>query len=135
MGYSAQATHDDFVIAFGRVGAYCGSIHWSLNGAWINNNASAVVPIKWSAFVLQSMLNIDFDSMRTGSAQPFIANGSLACAKVLRPSPQIVEAFCRVVTGLRRQQADNEKQTRILAALRDTLLPKLLSGEVTAKTN
>jgi type I restriction enzyme S subunit len=68
--------------------------------------------------------------MRTGSAQPFIPNSSLASAKVLRPSPAIAEAFCRIVEPLRRQQADNENQSRTLAALRDTLLPKLLSGEL-----
>ena len=130
MGYATEATHDGFVIAFGRVGAYCGSIHWSLDSAWINNNASAVVPLKWPAYVLQAMLNIDFNSMRTGSAQPFIPNSSLSSAKVLRPSPQIAEAFCRIVEPLRRQQADNDKQSHTLATLRDTLLPKLLSGEL-----
>jgi type I restriction enzyme S subunit len=76
------------------------------------------------------MLNTDFNSMRTGSAQPFIPNSSLASAKVLRPSPPIAEAFSRIVGPLRRQQADNEKQSRTLATLRDTLLPKLLSGEL-----
>jgi type I restriction enzyme S subunit len=130
MGYAKESTHDGYVIAFGRVGAYCGSIHWSLDGAWINNNASAVVPLQWPAFVLQTMLNIDFDSMRTGSAQPFIPNSSLASAKVLRPSPEIAEAFSRIVEPWRRLQADNDKQCHTLATLRDTLLPKLLSGEL-----
>jgi len=130
MGYAMETTHDGFVIAFGRVGAYCGSIHWSLDSAWINNNASAVVPLKWPAYVLQAMLNIDFYSMRTGSAQPFIPNSSVASAKVLRPSSQIAEAFCRLVEPLLRQQADNERQSHTLATLRDALLPKLLSGEL-----
>ncbi len=130
MGYAMESTHVGFVIAFGRVGAYCGSIHWSLDSAWINNNASAVVPLKWPAYVLQAMLNIDFYSMRTGSAQPFIPNSSVASAKVLRPSPEIAEAFCRVVEPLRREQADNDMQSRTLATLRDTLLPKLLSGDL-----
>ena len=130
MGYAMESTHDGFVIAFGRVGAYCGSIHWSLDSAWINNNASSVVPLKWAAYVLQAMLNIDFYSMRTGSAQPFIPNSSVASAKVLRPSSEIAEAFCRVVEPLRQQQADNELQSRTLATLRNTMLPKLLSGEL-----
>ena len=95
MGYASEPTHEGFVIAFGRVGAYCGSIHWSLDGAWINNNASAVVPSQWPTFVLQTMLNIDFNSMRTGSAQPFIPNSSLASAKVLRPKlPRHSPALC-----------------------------------------
>ena len=130
MGYTTESTHDGFVIAFGRVGAYCGSINWSLDSAWINNNASAVVPLKWPAYVLQAMLNIDFNSMRTGSAQPFIPNSLVASAKVLRPSPEIAEAFCRVVEPLRRQQADNDMQSHTLVTLRDRLLPKLLRGEI-----
>jgi type I restriction enzyme, S subunit len=130
MGYATESTHDGFVIAFGRVGAYCGSVHWSFDSAWINNNASAVVPLKWPAYVLQAMLNIDFNSMRTGSAKPFIPKSSVASAKVLRPSPEIAEAFCRVVEPLRRQQADNDMQSHTLATLRDMLLPKLLSGEM-----
>ena len=134
MGYASEPTHEGFVIAFGRVGAYCGSIHWSLDGAWINNNASAVVPSQWPTFVLQTMLNIDFNSMRTGSAQPFIPNSSLASAKVLRPSPEIAEAFSCTVQPLRRQQADNDKQSRTIATLRDALLPKLLSGQLRLKT-
>lgn len=133
MGYATESTHEGFVIAFGRVGAYCGSIHWSLDGAWINNNASAVVPLQWPAFVLQTMLNIDFNSMRTGSAQPFIPNSSLASAKVLRPSPEIAEAFSRIVEPWRRQQANNDQESRTLATLRDTLLPKLLSGELSVR--
>jgi type I restriction enzyme S subunit len=76
------------------------------------------------------MLNIDFNSMRTGSAQPFIPNSSLASAKVLRPSSQIAEAFCGIVAPLRRMQSANENQSRTLATLRDTLLPKLLTGEL-----
>jgi type I restriction enzyme S subunit len=130
MGYASKSTHAGFVIAFGRVGAYCGSVHWSLDSAWINNNASAIVPLKWPAYVLQAILNIDFNSMRTGSAQPFIPNSSIASANVLRPMPEIAEAFCRVIEPLRRQQADNDMQCHTLATLRDTLLPKLLSGEL-----
>ena len=130
MGYATQATHDSFVIAFGRVGAYCGSIHWTLDGAWINNNASSVVPRNWPEYVLQSMLNIDFHSMRTGSAQPFIPNSALSAARVLRPPAAVAQRFCDFVKPLRRKQADNTAESLKLAALRDALLPRLLSGEL-----
>jgi type I restriction enzyme S subunit len=133
MGYTEEATHPSFVIAFGRVGAYCGSIHWSLDGAWINNNASAVVPIRANEYVLQAMLGIDFHSMRTGSAQPFIPNSALASAKVVYPGQEISDAFARIIAPLRRLQADNDAQSRTLATLRDTLLPKLLSGDLNVK--
>ena len=130
MGYSDGATHDGFVIAFGRVGAYCGSVHWTYSGAWINNNASAVVPIGWPEFVLQTMLATDFVGMRTGSAQPFIPNKSLAAHVVVRPPDFCLEAYCRLVRKLRLRDHALKQEFSALAALRDTLLPKLISGEL-----
>jgi type I restriction enzyme S subunit len=130
MGYADRSTHEGFVIAFGRVGAYCGSIHWAHDGAWINNNASSVVPHRWPEFVLQAMLNVDFAAMRTGSAQPFIPNSSLSAAKTIRPTDDILDSYCSIVRPLRLKQTQNEAESRTLAALRDALLPKLLSGEL-----
>jgi type I restriction enzyme, S subunit len=130
MGFAQQATHDSFVIAFGRVGANCGTVRWSCCGAWINNNASAVVPKIAPEFVLQTMLNIDFHSMRTGSAQPFIPNSTLASVKMLYPPQALLAAFCAVAAPIRFQQSQLENGATILAGLRDLLLPKLVSGDV-----
>jgi type I restriction enzyme, S subunit len=130
MGFAEKTTHADFVIAFGRVGAYCGSIHWAHGGAWINNNASSVVPNRWPEFVLQAMLNVDFEAMRTGSAQPFIPNSALAAAEVVRPLDDVLDSYCSAVRPMRLKQTQNEAESRTLAGLRDALLPKLLSGEL-----
>ncbi len=130
MGMSTKSNYEGFVIAFGRVGAYCGSVHWSVDGAWINNNASAVYPEEHPEFVLQSMLSADWSRYRRGSAQPFISNGSLSKHLIIRPSGDRLAEFCAVASVLRRRQATNELQSRTLADLRDTLLPKLISGEI-----
>lgn len=130
MGYCNECTHEGFVIAFGRVGAYCGSIHWALRGAWINNNASAVVPKNYPQYVLRNMLSTDFTSLRTGSAQPFIPNSALAHLRVILPQPQVLDAFEATVSHFAERASNNEQQNRQLAGLRDTLLPKLLSGEI-----
>jgi type I restriction enzyme S subunit len=130
MGYADRATHDGLVIAFGRVGAYCGSVHWTYGGAWINNNASSVVPNHWPEFVLQAMLTADFERMRTGSAQPFIPNSSLASLQVVRPADVVLAAFCAAVRSFRLKEQSLRKDSDNLAALRDALLPKLISGEL-----
>jgi type I restriction enzyme S subunit len=133
MGYASRTTHDGFVIAFGRVGAYCGSVHWTYAGAWINNNASSVVPKGWPEFVLQTMLEADFEGMRTGSAQPFIPNTSLAALQVIRAPDNVLNEFCAIVHSLRLKEQASHRQSHTLAALRDTLLPKLISGELRVK--
>jgi len=130
MGYAERSTHDGFVIAFGRVGAYCGSVHWTYDGAWINNNASSVVPRCWPEFVLQAMLMANFERMRTGSAQPFIPNSSLVSLQVVRAPDKVLDEFCSVVKALRLREQASKSESHLLAALRDTLLPKLISGEL-----
>jgi type I restriction enzyme S subunit len=130
MGYADRATHGGFVIAFGRVGAYCGSVHWTYGGAWINNNASSVLPKHSPEFVLQAMLTADFEGMRTGSAQPFIPNSSLASLQVVRPPDVVLAQFCAAVRSLRLKEQSCRKDSDNLANLRDTLLPKLISGEL-----
>lgn len=65
----------------------------------------------------------------TGSrqrAQP----SQIAKVEVLLPKPDILSAFNRQAAPLLRAIADNQRESRTLAQLRDTLLPKLTSGEL-----
>jgi type I restriction enzyme S subunit len=48
----------------------------------------------------------------------------------LRPDDCTLSAFGDVVQPLFELIASNEQQVRVLAAIRDTLLPKLISGEL-----
>jgi len=127
-GYSEKATRDGFVIAFGRVGAYCGSIHWSYGGAWLNNNSSSVVPLRDAELVLHHLLDFNFTNLRGGAAQPFISNSALAGIELLFPSDALAERFCSLVRPLRLQQVTLEKSAKNLRWTRDLLLPRLLSG-------
>ena len=59
-----------------------------------------------------------------------INKGQINSLRVLDPDARIVEAFDVIVINLDAQIRSNFGTTRTLAALRDTLLPKLVSGEV-----
>jgi len=50
--------------------------------------------------------------------------------KVLIPSKEVADAFERTIAPLFVQIKNIQKQSRTLATMRDTLLPKLLSGEL-----
>jgi len=76
------------------------------------------------------MILADFGRLRTGSAQPFIPNSSLASMPVLRPSAEVLDVFCSVARPLRLEQQRATAESRTLATLRDTLLPRLVSGEL-----
>lgn len=49
---------------------------------------------------------------------------------LLRPSAGIIEAFEHLIYPLDQSIENNENESRTLAQTRDTLLPKLLSGEI-----
>ena len=65
-----------------------------------------------------------------GSAQPNASAQALATVSMVFPTEEIADAFSRYVRPLDLRRAANERESRTLATLRDTLLPKLLSGEL-----
>jgi type I restriction enzyme S subunit len=65
----------------------------------------------------------------TGSHQR-IRPESVLEMKTFIPPPKLVEAFTTIAKPMFDQINRNIDQSRTLATLRDTLLPKLLSGEV-----
>lgn len=69
-----------------------------------------------------------------GSAYPAVLPGRFEDAPVLFPAQHVLLAFERQVAGLRDQIAINDREARSVAQTRDALLPKLLSGEIWARS-
>ena len=68
-----------------------------------------------------------------GSAQPNASAQVLAGAQLVVPTPNIAHIFANLVMPFDVRVAANARESRTLAALRDTLLPKLVSGELRIK--
>jgi len=66
----------------------------------------------------------------TGAAYPAVKAGTFETAKMLQPADGVLKAFHGLVGPLRDRIAHKQRQNHRLAGLRDTLLPKLLSGEI-----
>ena len=65
-----------------------------------------------------------------GSTFQEISKSNFRPIPVVVPPKPVLESYQEISGGLYRQTADNERQSRTLAQLRDTLLPKLISGEL-----
>jgi type I restriction enzyme S subunit len=65
-----------------------------------------------------------------GSAQPNAGAPVLTGARLAYPPADTAEAFQRLVESFDLQRLRNMAESVTLAALRDTLLPKLMSGEL-----
>ena len=69
-----------------------------------------------------------------GSAYPAVLPERFAEAEILIPPSHILGEFEAIVGLLLARVNHNEEESRTLASLRDTLLPKLMRGEVRVRT-
>jgi type I restriction enzyme S subunit len=68
-----------------------------------------------------------------GSTFLEISKSNFRPIRVIVPPAAVLSAFDRIVRPLYDRIVLNERASRTLAALRDTLLPKLISGELRVK--
>ncbi len=69
-------------------------------------------------------------SIKGGSAQPKFNKTDFKSLKIIIPEESILKKFDEIVSPLFKDVGKNEQESRRLASLRDTLLPKLMSGEI-----
>ena len=69
-------------------------------------------------------------NLARGSAQQNISKGIVETIKVIIPQVDILESFDHLVSSIFNKWVANLEESKTLAALRDTLLPKLISGEL-----
>jgi type I restriction enzyme S subunit len=84
----------------------------------------------WTLYHLDEFRLIAADKATT---MGHIQRGHLTAAKVLIPPHPLLEAMTRTMSPLINQIIANRIQSRTLATLRDTLLPRLLSGELSVQ--
>jgi type I restriction enzyme S subunit len=77
--------------------------------------------------------HLDILSFANGSTFLEISKTNFRPISVVAPPSEVLNVFDRFLRPLYRKIVSNERESRILAALRDALLPKLLSGELRVK--
>lgn len=65
-----------------------------------------------------------------GGAYPAVRPEVVVATQVILPDSEVLARFSRLTGPLDGRMAQNEHESRTLAALRDSLLPKLVSGEL-----
>ena len=72
----------------------------------------------------------DLASLNAGSAVPSMTTNILNAMQLYIPDDDTLQRFEQVVAPMYATMLGNEKQSSNLALVRDTLLPKLMSGEL-----
>ena len=99
---------------------------------WVNNHAHILTGKM--GFKVESLLLLfkrtPVKSIVTGAVQPKISQGNLRSVKVVIPPVEELNAFNELIRPMFDQIRQNQDQNKALAAMRDALLPKLMSGEI-----
>ena len=75
--------------------------------------------------------NIDrLTHLADGAAYPAVRPQVVGATKIILPSERVRNVFATICDPLLGQMEANKRESRTLAAIRDTLLPKLISGEL-----
>ena len=75
--------------------------------------------------------NIDaLAHLADGGAYPAVRPEVVISTLTVHPTDQVVAHFARTTSPFLARMAQNERESRTLVVLRDTLLPKLISGEL-----
>ncbi len=104
---------------------------------WVNNHAhilKAKEPYN-NFFIWNYLSKKNIDRIVTGAVQPKINQGNLKSLDFPKFPSELVERFNEQMKPTFGKINHNRAQIRTLTALRDTLLPKLMSGEIRIKTD
>ena len=128
MGFTREANHADKILVTGRVGTH-GIVQRFNTPCWTSDN-TLVITSDFYEYTYQILQRIDYHAINRGSTQPLITQGDMNKVTILIPDRQTLDDFEALVGQLMLQYEANLLENTKLAELRDTLLPRLMSGEL-----
>ncbi len=138
-GYSIVGYHDEYMYSDPQLIMVCrgvggsGDVKISPPNVWITNLSLIIQPEQeWlsQSYLYWSLQTSDRSGLITGSVQSQVTINHLATHVILKPPLALVEKFNQIVSSFEEKIATNAKQISTLETLRNTLLSKLMSGEV-----
>ena len=130
IGRTNDYLYNERLIFTGRVGTIGNVFIVEGNKVWLSDNTLVFRKIRYFYFVYFFLKVARLADYNAGSTQPLIRQSDIKEIPVSLPSDVRLNDFEHHANEVFRKIAANNKQIRTLETLRDTLLPKLMSGEV-----
>lgn len=128
MGYTSEYLTDEKLLVIGRVGTH-GVVQRVSGKAWPSDN-TLVIRSEHYETASQLLQRVDYSSLNRGSTQPLITQGDLKAYEVPFINTASLERFENKSSQLMALYDHNSSESAKLTKLRDTLLPRLMSGEI-----
>ena len=99
----------------------------------VDNNMMSASPIEgrtWQYCLYSLLCTLDFNTVVSGTALPYLNVSDLKKIPIVRPHNEVYWAYELKASSIFSMIQTQSVQSSNLAAIRDSLLPKLLSGEL-----
>lgn len=131
IGYYHEFMYDNSQVLISCRGAASGNVIVSKPKSFVTNNSLILeCDRKYHYYLKQYSLDNYYYEYTTGSAQPQITIDNIKDIVLSIPSDELLESFNKQMENLELKYFSNLEETSKLEQLRDTLLPKLMNGEI-----
>ena len=119
IGFSDRTNSSPNTVVIGRVGSYCGSLHYSKDACWVTDNAirAAAVEGNDTHFLFYLLKTLDLNQWRTGSGQPLLNQSTLSSIPVNLPPLDEQCAIAHVLGTLDDKIELNRRMNETLEAM------------------
>ncbi len=128
MGFTNTVLYNEPILVTGRVGTH-GIVQRFQSPCWTSDN-TLVIKSDFYEFTFQVLQRVDYVNMNRGSTQPLITQTDLKNVSIVIPTEEVLLEYEKLAGSLMAMYESNRKENERLAALRDALLPRLMSGEI-----
>jgi len=120
---SDEVLHPEQAIVIGRVGAYCGSVHFVPGASWVTDNAIVALPKDGNdnRYLFYLLGSLELQRTAIGSAQPLMTQGGLKVLTTKAPPLPTQKAIAHILGTLddkielnRRMNATLEEMARAI---------------------
>ena len=128
MGFTNAVLYNEPILVTGRVGTH-GVVQRFQSPCWTSDN-TLVIKSKFYEYAFQSLQRVDYVNMNRGSTQPLITQTDLKNVSIIIPTEAVLLEYEKIAGTLMAMYESNRNENERLALLRDTLLPRLINGEI-----
>ena len=135
-GYHSEFMFEEPVIVLGRVGVYCGAVHYSKPRSWVTDNALYVSEKSdelLDGYLLEALRLADLNQYAGRAGQPLISGSRIYPVEILVPDLQLQRDFAERSQGVEELLDRERRSLDQLNKLFRTLLYRAFSGVLTAK--
>jgi restriction endonuclease S subunit len=102
IGKASESNSQPNTIVIGRVGSYCGSVHFSKDACWVTDNAIRAIAKGDNdpSFLYYLLRHLNLNNWRSGSGQPLINQTTLNAIEAPTPTPSEQRAISSFVGAL-----------------------------------